>query len=648
MATVKALTDDRDTVDVLLSTEGTYPYFSGGVSQWCDMLLRGMKRVRYSVYAVVSQPYYARRYEIPERAELVSVSLWGTEDPAEILDLPASTLYRRRQKVTRTVVVDQFLPLFEQVLDAVWSTNRDGARIGVLFYDLYLFFSEYDYASVFKDRAVWDFYMAGLRRGSWGGEGQAPTLVDAHITGLRRSSRRREGRHRPFDADMAGLRRSSRGGEGQAPTLFDAHQTFGWLYRFFVILSTPIPKMDLVHSSASAFCGIPGIIAKLRYNTPFLATEHGVYLREQYLSIGNAAISTFSKQFLIGLIHMVVAANYAHADLIAPVASYNARWERRMGVASDHIRVIYNGVDEEMFLSPTPRAAGAPPTVVAVARIDPNKDILSLIEAANIVRQSMPEVRFVVYGGVSVPAYYERCLERCSALGLGDAFVFKGHVDDVASAYASGDVVVLSSITEGFPYAVIEAMMSGRPVVATDVGGITEAVDGTGILVPPQDPKQLAGGIVRLLQDANLRVQLAEEARARALDLFTSSLSLQRYRETYSELAARNEHAQRVVSLLDRRREEAITRGDSLRRLGQLKEALQEYRLAASVDPDSVSTTHVLVRIAEVYGEMGDHERSREELMRAQLHLWAATQQYRSGGVAATDVRQMAQESPWL
>lgn len=607
MAIVKALTPDKDIVDVLLSTEGTYPYFSGGVSQWCNGLLQGLEqRVRYQVYSVVSQPYYSARYEVPERAELLSVALWGTEDPAEILDLPASTLYRRREKVTRSVVVDQFLPLLEQVLDAIWAERVSGGDIGVVLYDLHLFFSEYDYASVFKDGSVWDFYMAGLRRGAW-----------SH--------------------------------DGRIPTIHDAHQTFGWLYRFFVVLSTPVPKVDLVHSSASAFCGIPGIIAKHRYNTPFLATEHGVYLREQYLSIGGATISAYSKKFLIGLIHMVVAANYAHADLIAPVAAYNARWERRMGVSQERIRVIYNGVDQTTFLTTTTAASAGVPTVVAVARIDPNKDILSLIEAANIVRQSVGNVRFVVYGGVSVPSYYEQCIERSTALGLADSFLFAGHVDDIASAYASGDVVVLSSITEGFPYAVIEAMMSGRPIVATNVGGIAEAVDGTGLLVPPQQPDQLAQGILRLLNDAGLRAQLSGEARARALDLFTSDLSLQRYLEVYEELATRNEHAMRVVSLLDRRREEAKARGDSLFRSGQLQEALREYRLAASIDPDSISTTRVLIQIAEVYAKMGDDEKSREELIRARLHLWATTLQYRqSGGVSASDVRQMAQESPWL
>jgi tetratricopeptide (TPR) repeat protein len=373
-----------------------------------------------------------------------------------------------------------------------------------------------------------------------------------------------------------------------------------------------------------------------------------VYLREQYLSIGSASITTYSKEFLIGLIHMVVAANYAHADLIAPVASYNARWERHMGVSSDRIRVIYNGVDQDTFLNAGAVRTDSAPTVVTVARIDPNKDILTLLEAAAEVRKTVTDARFVVYGEISVPSYYRQCVERRDALGLGENFLFAGHVEDVASAYASGDIVVLSSITEGFPYAVVEAMMSGRPVVATDVGGISEAVDGTGILVPPQQPARLAEGIVRLLQDSALRAQLADEARSRALDLFTSDVSLQRYFEVYEELATRNEHAVKVVSLLDQRREEAMVRGDTLFRAGQYPAALREYRLAAKIDPDSIATTRALMQIAEVYAKMGEREKSHQEYMRARLHLWATTQYLRQGEGEVRDVRQMAQFSPWV
>lgn len=579
MGLVKALSQERDLIDVLLSTEGTYPFFQGGVSTWCNTLINGVEGVRYQVYAVVSQPYYANAYTVPFEAKLIKVPLWGTEDPSEILDLRSPQVYQKKEKSTAQVVENEFLPLFDGLMSEIWNSKNDGRTAGELLYRMHLLFSEYDYAAVFKHRLVWDHYISGLNEGRW----QSP---------------------------------------GEAPSLFDAHQTFGWLYRFLVILSTPIPKVDVVHSSAAAFCGIPGILAKLHYGTPFLATEHGVYLREQYLSIGRADLSTFSRAFLIGLIHTVVAANYSYADLVAPVASFNARWEAQSGVPGDHIRIIYNGVDQTLFGRPGPAVPHAP-TIVSVARIDPNKDIVSFIRAAARVKSHYPEARFVVYGGVSVPDYYQTCLEVRHELDLDDAFIFAGHLEDVAQAYASGDVVVLSSITEGFPYAVIEAMMSGRPVVATDVGGVREALADAGVLVQPRDVEAMAEAIENLLADQDLRLRLSEDARERAAIYFTTQRSVERYQEAYQELATQTEHVRTIARLLSERRRSALERAQSLRVGGQLEGAISEYRLAASLDPDDLSTSEILMEIAEIYHAMGEPERCRQELLRAEAHLWA-------------------------
>jgi glycosyltransferase involved in cell wall biosynthesis len=114
------------------------------------------------------------------------------------------------------------------------------------------------------------------------------------------------------------------------------------------------------------------------------------------------------------------------------------------------------------------------------------------------VKGKIPEVRFVVYGSVSVPEYFKVCQSLVRELSLEENFIFAGHVDDIPAAYRSGDVIVLTSITEAFPYSVVEAMMSGKAVVATDVGGIREALgemeskitaDGTAVRVAINIPE---------------------------------------------------------------------------------------------------------------------------------------------------------------
>ena len=81
-------------------------------------------------------------------------------------------------------------------------------------------------------------------------------------------------------------------------------------------------------------------------------------------------------------------------------------------------------------------------------------------------------------------AYRERCEALAASLGHADAVTFEGRVDDIKYAYAAGNVVMLSSISEGFPFTLIEAMSCGRATVSTDVGGVREAVGDTGFVVP--------------------------------------------------------------------------------------------------------------------------------------------------------------------
>ena len=119
---------------------------------------------------------------------------------------------------------------------------------------------------------------------------------------------------------------------------------------------------------------------------------------------------------------------------------------------------------------------------------------------------------------------------------MDEAVTFEGAVPDSMHAIAAGHVVALSSISEGLPFTVIEAMMAGRATVNTDVGGVAEVVgtDGeAGLLVHPRDPRQLADGIIALLQDPDRRQAMGRKARARALELFSLTTFVDRYRDLY-------------------------------------------------------------------------------------------------------------------
>jgi glycosyltransferase involved in cell wall biosynthesis len=165
----------------------------------------------------------------------------------------------------------------------------------------------------------------------------------------------------------------------------------------------------------------------------------------------------------------------------------------------------------------------------------------------------MPEALLRIFGGTAKEStsYAESCMRLAEELGLDGVVIFEGRVESAVAAYHAGSVVALSSISEGFPYTVVEAMACGRTVVCTDVGGVKEAVGGSGLVVPPRDPAAFAEACLRLLRDAPLRQSLARDARERILDHFTLDHSLGAYARLYDELVPVRVRSLRLPRLME-------------------------------------------------------------------------------------------------
>ena len=115
------------------------------------------------------------------------------------------------------------------------------------------------------------------------------------------------------------------------------------MYRYLLPLTAPTPVCDVAHSSAAALCVLPAIVAKYRYGTPLVLTEHGIYLRERLLAMSTEPFGT--KVLFANFYRAVVELAYREADVLTPVCGYNAGWEEALGVEPERIRVIHNGVD---------------------------------------------------------------------------------------------------------------------------------------------------------------------------------------------------------------------------------------------------------------------------------------------------------------
>jgi glycosyltransferase involved in cell wall biosynthesis len=485
-------------LSVLLTTEGTYPYAAGGVSTWCDALLRNTPDVRYTLLPIMMNPHIEARFDPPANVRnIINVPLWGIEEPTEFaLGTTFAGLYERKRGTTEAGIEAEFLPPFRAFLDLV-NSGADPAAFGRVLVQLEDYFARRDYSVTMKSRPVW------------------LAFVDTMQVFARRAA----------SALPAGAR------EHQLPSIFDLTECLRWLYRFLIVLTVDVPEVSVTHTTAAAFCGLPCITAKVRRGTPMIVTEHGVYLREQNLFLSRFKRLFFCKQFLLNLITAVVRANYFHADVVAPVCHYNTRWELAHGTPQHKVRVIYNGVDPELF-SPGPRRSNGM-HVVATARIDPLKDIETFLRVAARIRQTHPDVRFTIFGSVADLAYYEKCLALRTELGLDDAVTMGSVAEEVVDAYRDADVVLLTSISEAFPFSVIEAMSCERAVVASDVGGVGEALEECGMLVRPRDVEGFATAVRELLDDPGLRARIGRRARARVLEEFRLDGSIAAYLDLY-------------------------------------------------------------------------------------------------------------------
>ncbi|MEW6122222.1 MAG: glycosyltransferase [Pseudomonadota bacterium] len=205
--------------------------------------------------------------------------------------------------------------------------------------------------------------------------------------------------------------------------------------------------------------------------------------------------------------------------------------EQDFSCPPDAVEVLYDAASPP---APVPRAEarahyGLPPEALVLgmaARIHPQKDHESLIRAAAILKPRHPGLRFLMVGDHSQEASHRARFAVLEALmaetGTRDMFVFPGFEDRMARFYAALDVCLLASHTEGFPLGILEAMGAGLPVIASDVGGVSEAVEEgvTGFLAPDGDAAVFAQAITRLAEEPGLRARMGEAARAAARDRF--------------------------------------------------------------------------------------------------------------------------------
>jgi glycosyltransferase involved in cell wall biosynthesis len=218
------------------------------------------------------------------------------------------------------------------------------------------------------------------------------------------------------------------------------------------------------------------------------------------------------------------------------------------GVPTARAVTVHEGIDLE-------RVEAAPPAKLHeefwlphhapiagnVAALVPHKGQRHLIEAARVVLPQVPDARFVIAGEGELRPALERQIKDHH---LEKHVLLAGFRPDVLSLHKAFDIFVMSSVTEGLGTSLLDAMAAGKPIVATDTGGIPEVVihGETGILVPPRDHDAMAQAIVTLLKNDELRRTMGEAGRARARKMFSAERMVQDTLRVYQRVAMHPHH----------------------------------------------------------------------------------------------------------
>ncbi|TQJ89815.1 DUF3492 domain-containing protein [Streptomyces sp. SLBN-31] len=498
-----------------LLTEGGYPYVSGDATLWCDRLVRGLEQHEFDVYALSSSRSQEDEGWValpPQIGRVRTSPLWAAEDDGVV--------YGRRAR-------RRFIECYGELAAVLCASVSQEAV-----------------SNLEADRFASALYgLAELARDDGGGLGGALRSESA-VRALERACRApgaqraaREARVSDLLSVAAHLERALR------PLSLDWYQ------------DDDLGAVDLCHATTGGPAALPGLLARHFFGVPLLLTEYGVRLRTHYLAATDAPPAVRS---LLAAFHGRLAAEtYDRAAIVTPGNAHARRWQERCGADRAKLRTVHPGMDASPFAEVGESTDCADPdTLVWVGRVEPTKDLVSLLHAFAEIRKEEPKTRLRIIGTPAGPEG-EAYLGHCRALAaqlfpdeaegphtVGDnpvsfAEIGGPELPTPADAYAAGGVTVLSSVVEGFPISLVEAMFCGRATVSTDVGAVVEVIGGTGLVVPPRNPRALAEACVALLRDPARRERLGAAARARALELFTVEQNTTAFHGIYLEIVAR-------------------------------------------------------------------------------------------------------------
>ncbi len=289
-------------------------------------------------------------------------------------------------------------------------------------------------------------------------------------------------------------------------------------------------SFNIIHSHLSSACLYSFLASFFIRNMKLIHTTHGIDTEEVERS---SAVTRLRYRFFISRIDKIVAVSNSTRDkyialsrisgdkvVVVPNAIESNEWKSDVDVKRKRIEL---GIEDSI------------PVFLAVGRVCEPKGYDTLLKAAGILRDRNQIYKLLIAGDGPL---WDQMIELRDALGLQTEVSFLGRRNDIAELLQVADIFVQSSNREGMPISVIEAMICGKPIVATAVDGTCDLIrnGADGFLVPPKDPSAFAMAVIRMLDDSAIRLRFGGNARKHAHEEFTMDIMVQRLIKLYEEL----------------------------------------------------------------------------------------------------------------
>jgi glycosyltransferase involved in cell wall biosynthesis len=345
-------------------------------------------------------------------------------------------------------------------------------------------------------------------------------------------------------------------------SFFDYFWSIRNLHRPFWALAKIVdqtPPVKIIHSASTGYAGLLGSLLQKKQQIPYILTEHGIYAKERWIELMRNYFFEYiikeqnqfnNKRGVLAIwVHFFTILSKIAYDAADPIISLIEGYRTHQisdGARPERTRILSYGIDFNRYAFLNKKWPRQDKKIIAcIGRVVPIKDIKTFIRASALIINKDPNVEAWIVGAQKEdPDYVDTCKSLTRTLGFENKIKFLGE-QNVMEIYSQIDLLILTSISEGTPFVILESFAVGLPVVSTDVGGCRELIYGknkedqllgeAGRLVNISNPEAIATAAFELLSDESAWVKAQKTGYERVRNFYSMDQFIDNYSLIYKE-----------------------------------------------------------------------------------------------------------------